>query len=164
MGNRKDLLPIAFALSACWLIGKAFADKRWLKICKKKEKTMAKQEAMLSVYGQWVKALQDGQRISEYLLKNDFHKIAIYGLGRIGKQLCEELIFSKIDVGYIVDLTYGRKNKFYDKIPCYHPDHELPDADLMIVTIPDEVKEIKSYLRKKVTCPVKSMNDLLFVI
>ncbi len=123
-----------------------------------------KQEEVIKTYEKWVYVLQNKNMISEYLMQNNYHKIAIYGLGRIGKQLYKELASSQLTVSYVIDQGYSITNKYYNQVPCYHPDDRLPNVDLIIVTVPSESEEIIKNLNKKVSCSVKSINEVLFVI
>lgn len=124
-----------------------------------------RQEEVLRTYEKWMNTIQDNHMISEYLFENHYYNIAIYGLGRIGKQLYKEMISSRVEVSYIIDQKYNSiVNQYYNQAPCYHPNDKLPITDLIIVTIPSEAGEIITDLKKKVVCPVKSINDILFVL
>lgn len=141
-----------------------YMDKKRLEKCAGKEKLLAKGWADLAAYEQWIEAFLNGKRISEYLLENNYHNVAIYGFGRLGKQLYRELLFSDVHVAYIIDLSFERGKKSFDGIRCFHPEEDLPEAELIIVTIPSEAKEIMANLRNKVQCQIKSIYDLLFVM
>lgn len=164
MKNGKKLLLGSFWTGFAWMVGKIHSDREKLKICKKNEKIIRKHEAALAAYEQWVEAYQKNQHIGMYLLENHYRRIAVYGLGRLGKQLCRELAASGVDVVYVIDRDYAKKRNFYKQMPCFHPENTLPKADLILTAVPGEDREIAAYLRKKVTCPVKSINDMLFVL
>lgn len=156
-------------MSACvvsmeWMIIKLRRDKKFLKIYEQQEQLIYKQERVLNVYERWIAASQDEKNISDYLLRHNYHNVAIYGLGRLGKQLYNELVNSEINVPYVIDQNYSIDQKYYNQIYCYHPEDKLPFVDLVIVTVPGEEKEIVSWLKKKSVGSVKTMNDLLFVI
>lgn len=141
-----------------------YMDKKRLEKSAEKEKMLAKGWADLDAYEQWVEAFLNGKKIPEYLLQNNYHNVAIYGFGRLGKQLYRELFFSDVHVAYIIDLSFERGKKSFDGIPCFHPEEDLPEAELIIVTIPSGAKEIMTNLRNKVQCQIKSIYDLLFVM
>lgn len=140
-----------------------YMDKKTLKECANKEKLFIRDRATLAAYEQWVETFQNRRRVADHLLENNYHDIAIYGFGRLGKQLYKDLLLSGINVTYLIDLNFVQGNKNYNRTPCFHPDEQLPDTDLIIITVPSEAKEIMAHLRKKVKCPVKSILDLLFV-
>lgn len=159
-----SILERVFALIVVCMAVKIGKDKKFLKTYEKQKNLIYKQESVLKVYESWVNALQNRKRISDYLLAHNYREIAIYGLGRLGKQLYEEMIHSGINVSYVIDQNYSSENKHYKQVCCYHPEDNLPSADIIIVTVPGEENEIAAYLKKKNAGLVKTMNDLLFVI
>lgn len=82
----------------------------------------------------WMKALEDGLNIEKVLLKNDIHKIAIYGAGYIGKLLLDHLRTTAVSVQYGIDKNI--EYNFMDReLLIYSPDYdELPEVDAVIVT------------------------------
>lgn len=161
MIKRKIVERVLLVGIAC-LINKINSDKKILKICEKKDCLIFKQEKVLSVYEKWINL--DRKQIPKLLIKNNYCKVAIYGLGRLGKQLYRELIFSEVNIVYIIDRQYGLENEFYNSTVCFNCNDDLPNVDLIIVTIPGEAKEIAALLRKKVNCPIKSIDEIFFVI
>lgn len=147
-----------------FLKNKIVADKNKLKSFEEKESVIYKQEEVIKVYERWVDVYQNKHSLLDYFIKNDYQQIAIYGLGRIGKSIYNEVRPSSVDIAYVVDQKYCVENEFYEDTPCFGPGNELPKVDLIIVTIPGEAREITAFLKSKVNCPVKSINDVLFVI
>lgn len=164
MKKQNYLLMPVVASGVLGLFYKFKVDKSKLEICEKQNYLNHKYEQTLITYKKWIEAFQNNKTIADYLLENKYHKIAVYGFGRLGKQLYEELLISRIQVEYVIDRNRGIENKLDDGIGYYHPDDELPNVDLIIVTIPDEAKGIIDHLREKTECPIKSIDDLLFVI
>lgn len=164
MRKNKKIFTKELFIGAVWLTDKLYTDKKRMEKCKNKDKIIEKQEAVLASYEQWVEAFQNGLCVGNYLLAHNYHKVAIYGLGRLGKQLYRELSSSGIEVIYVIDATYGSTSRIYQQTPCFHPKDRLPEAELIIVTIPNEAKEITNQLREKITCPIKAINELLFVL
>ena len=52
---------------------------------------------------QWLTIRQEGGSLSEYFDKNDFVKIAVYGLGEMGSRLIDELKGTKTEIVYGID-------------------------------------------------------------
>lgn len=138
--------------------------RKTAKKLRKKEYEIVKREAVLNTYERWVDKFIKKQTISEYLLRKGYCHVAIYGMGRIGKHLLREFKDSDIKLDYIIDQKIGKTAKYYRDVPCFDNESDLPNTDIIIVTISGESEEIISKLRKKVKWPVKSINDILFVL
>ena len=106
-------------------------DKKTKENIDEKEKLIFKQEEVLKVYERWIDSYQKNTLISEFLERNQYQKIAIYGLGRLGKNIYNELKNSMIDVLYIIDRNYCDTNNKYYNTPCYYPEDYLPKVDLI---------------------------------
>jgi hypothetical protein len=68
---------------------------------------------------------------SNCTIKRDKDRVAIYGLGLIGKVLINILSINGIDVEYAIDKKVDR----YKKIKVYEPQEDLPMVDYCIVTV-----------------------------
>lgn len=129
-----------------------------------KDYEIRKRETVLNTYENWVNLLIDKKMISEWLGKNKYSHIAIYGMGRIGKHLLTELNNSDICVDFIIDRKMGKQVQYYENIPCLEGVDDLPRVDIIIVTVSGEAQDIISKLRGKVDTTVKSINDIMFVM
>lgn len=132
--------------------------------CEKKDYEICKREAVLNTYEKWLDAVICRKMVSEYLFQNGYHHVAIYGMGRIGKHLWKEFQSSNIYVDYIIDREISKRAGYYEDVPCFDLESELPSADMIIVTIPSEGEKIASELRKKAGWPVKQIEEILFVL
>ena len=150
------LSALAGALAGAGTIGKAEKDKR-----KKAEKLSGKFSAMFHMMNQWVKVKQEGKNLSSYFEKNNYKKIAIYGMSYIGETLLEELKGTEIEVKYGID---KRVFSCHADIKIVPPD-DLPDGvDAIVVTAIDFFDEIEEMLREKVECPIISIEDIVFEV
>lgn len=125
-----------------------------------KDKILHKQESGLEVYKAWLQLYQRNKRVENYLLANHYRSVAIYGVGRIGENLFEELSESKITIDYVIDKRVSVSKGYYQTVLCYNPDAVLPKTDIIIVTVPGEADEIAQYLAD-CGSPVISIQDLL---
>lgn len=123
-----------------------------------------RQEEVLKSYEQWINTIQKGKTIEAFLLENNCTSVAIYGLGRLGKHLYKELIQSKVKISYIIDRKYNGEKNFYGQVPCYGLNKNLPDVDLIIVTVPSEADNIILELKNYTTSKTRSIKDILFAI
>lgn len=115
-----------------------------------------KQEAILKVYSEWMR-LKPGE-LSEWFSKRAYYKIAIYGMHYLGESLCNELENTDIEIKYAIDKN---ANNIYSDIEVYTPDEELGQVDVVIVTAFFYYDEIKDQLRKRLQCPIISLEDIL---
>ena len=146
---RKDLIPF---------------ERRKSRECKRNQLEICKRESLLETYERWVDKLISGKKIAQFLMKNNYHKVAIYGVGRIGKHLLIEFQRSGIDVVYVIDQNISRHTSYFEGIPCYSMESILPYADMVIVTVSSAAEGIKVELRKRVPYQIESMDDILFVL
>lgn len=107
----------------------------------------------------WLLLKENNKSLKDFFVKNNFASIAIYGFGVHGKFLFNEL-YGKIDIRYIVDqkVQYVPYN-----LPIYNLSNDLPNCDVIIITVINEFSSIEKTLRdKKVTCPIISLSEIIF--
>lgn len=154
----KYLFVILVAICLC------FSRKKYKEKCEnenaEKDKIIHKQEKALEVYKQWVQLYQKNKSIENYLIENDYRAVAIYGLGRVGKNLFEELSESKVTINYVIDKWISVSKGYYQSVLCYNPDAILPKADIIIITVAGEAEDITLNLTASGS-PVISIQDLL---
>lgn len=117
--------------------------------------------ALFLMMNQWVAVKQQGKNLAEYFEEMQYKKIAIYGMGYAGERLLEELKGSGIDVKYGIDRNSDIMNSDIDIVT---PDDELEPVDAIVVTPVFSYDEIERKLTKKVSCPVISLEDILYLI
>lgn len=108
---------------------------------------------------QWIALRQMAVPFPSWFEENGFHKIAVYGLGRIGQLLIKELAGSDVEVCYGIDK--GQINGL-ENIKVVNPKGEFDEADLIVVTAMAEYSEIRRLLKKKIDCPVVSLEDIIY--
>lgn len=138
------------------------AHKVWRLEGKEKQKIQAMSDKHLELFlmmNQWVEIKQKGKRISDYLEKNGYKNIAIYGMSYVGERLLYELEESSIIVKYGID---KKADEVYSDIKLIHPDNYLEEVDAVIVTSVFFMKEIENILVGKISCPIISLKDILY--
>lgn len=150
------LSALAGALAGAGTIGKTEKDKR-----RKAEKLSGKFSALFHMMNQWVKVKQEGKNLSSFFEKNNYKKIAIYGMSYVGETLLEELKDTGIEVAYGID---KRVFSSHADIRIVSPDDLLGCVDAIVVTAIDFFDEIKEMLREKVECPILSIEDIVFEV
>lgn len=114
-----------------------------------------------AIFQKWLSLKQEGKKLSEYFHENDYRRIAIYGMSDLGTSLLEELKYDNIEVAYGID---KRAELLNSEIPLYHPEADLPDVDIVIITAISFYDEIVALLGKKLEVPMISIEDVLFTI
>lgn len=107
---------------------------------------------------QWTRIKQEGKNLDEYFIRNNYMKIAVYGMGYIGTRLVKELRESEIEIVYGIDRN--AKNLYAD-IRLITVDEKMADVDAVVVTFTDEFNDICEMLSKRMDCPVISIDDIV---
>lgn len=108
----------------------------------------------------WLYLKNEGIPIKKYLEENGIKTVAVYGLGDLGKRLIEELQNYGITIKYLID---ARASVLFSDLDIYTLDDDLPDADVVIVTVlydfsdiwnamPERLKEKCISLKTIVNC------------
>lgn len=129
---------------------------------KKREKSikaLRKAEVFYNLLDQWRSVEEAGVTLEELLLQRGYKKIAIYGIGKIGKHVFQDLKHGKIDVCYGIDKGI---NCIYQDVEIRNPLDDLSEVDAIIVTAVMEYKSIKLELEKKTSIPIISLEEILF--
>lgn len=119
---------------------------------------VARITANYNVLKRWFVLKQHNKTLKSYFEKNNYRRIAIYGMSDLGKYLLEELADSSIKVVCGID---KRAERLTFRVPVLTMEEIFPDVDAIIVTAVYFFQEIKEALRKKVNCPVLSLEDVL---
>lgn len=127
-----------------------------------KNKELAdKHLALYLLMNQWVKVKQKNKSIAEYLEKNGYREIAIYGMNFVGETLLGELEGTNINAKYAIDKN---ADGIYSEIDVKEPDGVLEQVDAVIVTPITFFNAIKDMLSQKMDCPILSIEDILYEI
>lgn len=110
---------------------------------------------------QWVKVKQEGKNLASYFEDNDFKTIAIYGMSYAGERLVDELEGSGILIKYGIDKN---AEGIYTDIDMVKPDDILEEVDAIVVTSIFYIDEITDMIEKKVSCPIISLEDVLYEV
>lgn len=111
------------------------------------------------ILNDWLKSKYEHKNICEYLQKASMKKAAVYGMGNLGKRMCDELQENGIEVDYAIDRRGGGS---YKGIKIRKLTESLDKVDVVIVTVFAQTAEIEKDIRKAVDSPVISMEKLLY--
>lgn len=148
MIQKRDIFSFLMGMGIC----RYFSNE----VYKQKDRTIERQNITIDLLDRWLNLRDKEIYIGKYLERQNYKKVAIYGLGMIGNHLYEELITTKLEI-IGIDRTDIYNNY---QMTVYKPDDSFEDVDLIIVT-PMGYEEIKSVLRKKYRGRIVSFMDLL---
>lgn len=119
-----------------------------------------KYKKLFTFFSWWVSLNESGFTVGKYLKGRNINRVAIYGLGALGRHLLFELKEAGIDVVYGID---QRSDKLNLAIPFldWADKKALPDVDLLIVTAITEYEQIERELCEVRECPVISLEDII---
>lgn len=123
-------------------------------------KELKKQKKMVECLNRWMTLKENDISLSTYLVKLGFRKVAIYGMGILGKHLLTELESHGIIVAYIIDRRTEMK---YPGKVIKSSDSKMEKVDAIIVTPVTEFEEIYDNLKNKIDYPILSLEELLCV-
>lgn len=117
--------------------------------------------ALFLMMNQWVKVKQEGKTLAEYFEKNNYKKIAVYGMSYAGETLADELKGSTIEILYGID---KKADNVYADFDVVTPDADLEEVDAVVVTSITFFDEIEEMLSEKLDCPIISLEDVLYEV
>lgn len=157
---KKGLVGITMVLAGAGL-GAVAVKKTSDNKLQKWQQMSDKHLALFLMMNQWVKVRQEGKTLAEYFERNNYKNIAIYGMSFAGETLLDELKDSQICVKYGIDKKAGRINKEIDMVTI---EENLQEVDAIVVTAITFFDEIAEKLRKRLNCPILSLEEILYEI
>lgn len=109
----------------------------------------------------WMLLLETDKNIEEYFVKKGFFKVAIYGMGILGKHMERQLRETTVEVRYIIDRNKGLSK---NGIPCVKVGEKLDMIDVIIVTPIDEFYEISGRLKENYSVPIVSLENIIYAM
>lgn len=129
---------------------------------KNKVKSMSdKHLALFLMMNQWVKVKQEGKNLSAYFERNNYKRIAVYGMSYAGETLIDELKGTATEVAYGIDRN---ANSIYADVDVISMEDDLAPVDAVVVTAITFFDEIEGELAEKIECPILSLEDVLYEI
>lgn len=115
-------------------------------------------ESYWKVLNKWMLLKEMDKKIADCLMDKALVKIAVYGMGMLGKHLLAEMSDSTINIVYAIDRNYKHINM---GIPVISPEDEFEEVDAIIITTVHLYGEISSQIAKKADCEIISLENLL---
>ena len=159
MKKRHCIVTTCLAMAAGFLLGLKTSEKKADKKTDENLKLAEKNRTQFFVMVQWLKLKQMGGNISNYLAERGYEKVAIYGMSYTGERVLFELKNAGIEVAYGIDQRAGGAAS---EIDILSPDDDLPGVDAVIVSEAFFYEEVEPMLRKKLSCPVISLEEVVY--
>ncbi len=118
-----------------------------------------KYNLLFQLMNEWVNIKQEKKNLAVFFNENGFKRIAIYGMNHVGKTLLKELEDTDIEVVYGIDRN---ANGIICDIPIKTLNDNLIDVDAIVVTPITYYDEIERQLRGSISCPIISLDDIVF--
>lgn len=113
----------------------------------------------LDLMNQWLILKQKNIKLDDYLYKNNWKTIAIYGMGIYGRHLVRELESSnKCKICYGIDMVSKHS---YHGIKIYRMDEISETVDVVINTIIYDSK-INLMIKEAMNCTIINIDELIF--
>lgn len=107
----------------------------------------------------WMELKLGGKSVAEKLIQKGYERIAIYGAGKHGMFLYQDLVDSSVKVAYFIDRN---KDVLQDlDVPVFTPGEELPNVDAIVVSPYLEFETIKNELKSKCRCEMIALNKVI---
>lgn len=138
-----------------------YACKKNQENLRNKDKKINKFKSYYNTLNEWLRIKHKGVNLEKYFIENGYKNVAIYGMGEMGNRLYEELMNTEICVKYAID-----KNalSIYSELQMYEAAEDVPPVDVIVVTATFAYDEIVEELQNKVTCPIVSLEDVVYEI
>lgn len=157
---KKAVISVLSALTGA-AVGAGVVGKTCTKSNTKIQNMSDKHLALFLLMNQWVKVKQEGKNLSNYFEKNGYKKIAIYGMSYAGETLVEELRNSEVEVMYGIDKN---ADNLYAEFDVVSPENVEDNVDAVVVTPIFFMDEIEEMLSEKFSCPIISLEDILYEV
>ena len=117
-----------------------------------------KYREMTDVLSLWMEFIERGNSLAKKLKDAGIEKIAIYGIGYLGKRVFAQLQDSDIEILYIVDQNSG---SMYCNIPVISLSKDIEQVDAIIVTPVYYHYTIKKNIENVVSYRILSIDDII---
>jgi hypothetical protein len=128
------------------------------KYIKKLKLRARKERGLFFLMNQWIGLKQDNQQIETYFQKNNYQRIAVYGMGFVGMRLIKELRNTNLNIIYGIDQNAANISSDLKLLTL---EDELPEVDVIIVTVLGSFQEIYDKLSTKIKCDIVAIEDII---
>lgn len=156
------MLPVLGVAYSLVMVG-VFAA--WKKARVKLEQKQIEADKFLDYYlllSHWLGVKNNGGSVASYFEELGYQKIAVYGMGELANRLFEDLEGKETSIVYGIDREACSSVSMIRDV--YYPQDELPEIDAIVVTPFFAFDSIQNLLKEKVTCPIISIEDVVWSV
>lgn len=125
---------------------------------KELKERLAKFEDYFAIANRWLKNRNRQISVADYFKKNHYEKVAIYGMGEIGKRLYEELK----EEGVVIEAVFDRSAQRLDpSLKVCSLDGPIPELDVVVITPTFDYDAIEEQLKKVISCKIISISEVV---
>lgn len=158
----KIFFEISIAFAVGFVLGMVLVNRIRKKQLAEQRKVTDKFSDFYQLLSHWVEMKNLGGSTVTYFEEMNYRKIAIYGMGEIANRLSEELENSDIEVAYGIDREICSSPARIEEV--YSVADELPGVDVIVVTPFYAMGAIKKALEEKVSCPIISIEEVVWSV
>lgn len=110
----------------------------------------------------WLKLYEDNKSIDMYFRQRGYKKIAVYGMGVLGKHLEKQLCNKEVSIEYVIDKGMFFQEELMKKFE--EVKNNLPEVDVVVITAIMEFESIEKQLKTFMKCPIISLEEVVLSI
>ncbi len=142
-----------------WNILKILADKGNGKTHSCIENTRTRRSNyLMRLFDKWLCLKENGKSLQLFFDQMGYRHIAIYGFGAPGSHLIADLNKEQTKIVYGIDRL---GNKLKQNFPVYTLEDDLPDVDVIVVSVTYDFDSIYESLKDKFDGPVVSLEEVV---
>ena len=115
-------------------------------------------QRIAGIYDVWLNLKNQEISLAEYMNRQGYKRIAIYGVTNLGKRLYQDLSKEHVEVSCFIDINASYLD---GPVPIYLPEEELPEMDVVIISLVQDEKQIRKMLREKMTTEIRTIAELI---
>lgn len=110
----------------------------------------------------WMKAMEEGKKVSDFFDARGYSSVAIYGNAALGQHLKTQLEAEGCDVAFMIDKGMIIRGK--ETVSIADNGSRLPKSDVIVVTPIMEYRAIKDNLKQLCDADIVSLEEVILSI
>lgn len=140
-----------------FVIGAFIARSKEMSLIRQKNEDLSKIVCYYNIFNFWLDSKQSNLKVNDYIEKEGYKRVIIYGMKELGARLYAELVDAGVEIVCVIDQNKNIMGDF----DVISPEDDIPEADICIVTAEYYFDSIKKKLSDKVNCPIITLSGFL---